>query len=347
VSSVEVWTMGVGLPGMAARQAERAEAAGFDGIAMVDSQNLAGDPYVALTVAAHATDRLKLATGVTNPVTRHPAATAAAIATVQGESGGRAVLGIGRGDSALAHLGHAPAAVDVFERYLAALQAYLRGDAVPFEDPTIDTLQLAGAPAESRMEWVAMAGPKVPVSVAATGPKVLAVAARHAERVTFAVGADPARVSWARDTVLAARPDGDVSLGAYVNVVAHPDRDIALQLAEGGLASFARFSVMHGTPTGPMDDGVRNVLTDVHAKYDMTHHTRAGAAQTTALTPEFAGRFAVLGPAEECAARLRELVGLGLDHLVIIGPSIGADRNESQAAARRFASEVLPALREG
>jgi 5,10-methylenetetrahydromethanopterin reductase len=345
--AAEVWTMGVGLPGMAARQAERAEAAGFDGIAMVDSQNLAGDPYVALAVAARATSTLRLATGVTNPVTRHPAVTAAAIATVQGESGGRAVLGIGRGDSALAHLGQAPAPVPVFERYLIALQAYLAGDAVDFEDPTLGSLGLAGAPVDSRMEWIAMAGPKVPVSVAATGPKVIAIAARHAERVTFAVGADPERIAWARDQVQATRPAGDVSLGAYVNVVAHPDRSTAMDLASGGLASFARFSVMHGRPTGPVDDATSEVLTNVHASYDMTHHTRAGASQTGALTPAFADRFAVLGPADECVARLRALLDLGLDHLVVIGPSIGADREESTAAHRRFSSEVLPALREG
>jgi 5,10-methylenetetrahydromethanopterin reductase len=313
---------------------------------MVDSQNLAGDPYVALALAARATSTLRLATGVTNPVTRHPAVTAAAIATVQGESGGRAVLGIGRGDSALAHLGQAPAPVEVFERYLIALQAYLGGLAVDFEDPTLGALGLAGAPADSRMEWIGMAGPKVPVSVAATGPKVIAVAARHAERVTFAVGADSERVAWARDQVQAARPDGDVSLGAYVNVVAHPDRDTALELASGGLASFARFSVMHGRPTGPVDAATSEVLTNVHAAYDMTHHTRAGASQTSALTSEFASRFAVLGPADECIARLRALLDLGLDHLVVIGPSIGADRDESTSANRRFAAEVLPALRD-
>src|SRR5947208_2352240 len=112
---VEVWTMGVGLPGLTTMQAERAEASGFDGLLLVDSQNLAGDPYVSLALAAKVTDRLKLGTGVTNPVTRHAAATASAIATVQGESGGRAQLGIGRGDSALAHLGRAPAKVDEFE----------------------------------------------------------------------------------------------------------------------------------------------------------------------------------------------------------------------------------------
>src|SRR5262249_27531205 len=114
----EVWTTGAGVPGLAARHAAAAEAAGYDRLALVDSQNLAGDCYGGRALAAQATRRLRLATGVTNPVTRHPAATAAAIAAVHAESGGRAVLGIGRGDSALAHLGYAPAPVAVFERTL-------------------------------------------------------------------------------------------------------------------------------------------------------------------------------------------------------------------------------------
>lgn len=346
--SPEIWSMGVGVPGFAARQAERAEAAGYDGMLVVDSQNLTGDPYVALTAAAHATTRLGLGTGVTNPVTRHPAVTAACIASVQGESGGRAVLGIGRGDSALAHLGRAPAPVPVFERYLQDVQAYLRGDAVAFDEASasIDELRLAGAPTESRMGWIGMVKPKVPVDVAATGPKVLGIAARLADRVTFAVGADADRIAWARDQVRAAAPHGQVpSLGAYVNVVAHPDRDIAFQLASGGLASFARFSVMHGTATGPVDDDTRGVLGNIHAAYDMTHHTQTGSAQTGALTPEFASRFAVLGPAAEVVPRLQALLALGLDRLVIIGPSFGADRDESAVAHRVFAEEVLPALR--
>ena len=91
--------------------AQRAEADGFDGWFVVDSQNLAGDCYVALAQAAAATERIQLGTGVTNPFTRHPAVTASAIASVHAASGGRAVLGIGRGDSALAHLGLAPAPV--------------------------------------------------------------------------------------------------------------------------------------------------------------------------------------------------------------------------------------------
>lgn len=51
------------------------------------------------------------------------AATAAAITSVDRVSDGRAVLGIGRGDSALADVGRAPARVAQFATYLRHLQA--------------------------------------------------------------------------------------------------------------------------------------------------------------------------------------------------------------------------------
>jgi len=363
--TLQVWTLGLSLPKLAARHAAAAERAGFDGFAVVDSQNLAGDCYVALALAAHATTRIRLATGVTNPLTRHPAVTASAIAAVHAESGGRAVLGIGRGDSALAHLGLAPAPVAVFERYLSHLQSYLRGQGIPLEEAAshllnhashagnnrpIDTLRLAGAPPDSRLHWLRPGDGKVSLDVAATGPKVIAAAARHADSITFAVGADIERLKWAIDTARAARtaagldPD-TLALGAYLNVVAHPDASAALRLAEGGVASFARFSVMHGKVQGPAGDGERDVLTRVHQAYDMRHHTMSGAPQTRQLTREFAERFAILGPTGECVRRLREIAALGLSKLMIIGPSAGADAGEATAAMARFATDVLPALR--
>src|SRR5919112_1243237 len=92
---VEMWATHTPEAGTIERQAERAEAAGWDGITFTDSQNLVGDPYVAVALAARATGRLQFATGVTNAHTRHPAALANVAITVQEESGGRFVLGIG------------------------------------------------------------------------------------------------------------------------------------------------------------------------------------------------------------------------------------------------------------
>ena len=88
-----------------AKLALRIEEMGFDLLLTPDTQNLCADPYGQLSLAAANTRTLKLGTGVTNPVTRVAAVTASAMATLQIESAGRAICGIGRGDSSAAHIG--------------------------------------------------------------------------------------------------------------------------------------------------------------------------------------------------------------------------------------------------
>ena len=55
------------------------------------------DPLVALSAAAARTDRIRLGTGICLPAQREPIVTAKAIATLDQESGGRFVFGIGFG----------------------------------------------------------------------------------------------------------------------------------------------------------------------------------------------------------------------------------------------------------
>jgi 5,10-methylenetetrahydromethanopterin reductase len=352
MSAIELWTNGAGMPSAFAQRARRAEADGWDGITIVDSQNLSGDCYVGLAVAAGETARIRLGTGVTNPFTRHAAVTASAIATVHAVSGGRATLGIGRGDSALAHLGYAPASPGVLARYLEQLQGYLRGDDVPFDrGGDLHRLGLAHEPTASRILWLRPGRyPKVPVDVAATGPKVIETAARLADRITFAVGADPARLRWAIDLARTARATagldpGGLGLGAYLNVVVHDDPDQARRLGEAGLSLFARFGAMHGTPTGPTSETERRVMQGIHDAYDMTTHNRSGSAQAAVLTGEFAREYGIFGPPADCAERLAGLVALGLTRLVIVGPSRDAERAEVDRAEARFLEDVAPAVR--
>jgi len=349
---VEMWTTGLAHVEVAPRAAARAEREGWDGMVVVDSQNLSGDPFVGLALAARETSRLALGTGVSNPATRHPAAAAAAIASVHVASGGRAVLGVGRGDSALAHLGLAPAPVEDLERFVRATRAYLRGEAVAFEElrayerdgaRPVDVLGLANRPADSRLHWLPADLPPVPVEVVATGPRVLALAGAVADGAWLAVGADPERVAWAAST---ARAAGATRLASFVNVVTHPDLDTARRLAAGGLTTFARFSAMDGRVRVPIDDDSRRTLQEVHRAYDMERHTRAGSPQASRLTAEFVDRFGVVGAPDHCIARLRELVSLGIERLIVVGPSIDADRDEGTRARRLFVDEVLPALRE-
>lgn len=349
---VELWTNGAGMPPAFVRRAQHAEAAGFDGITIVDSQNLSGDCYIALAMAAAATTRIKLGTGVTNPFTRHPAVTAGAIATVQAVSEGRAHLGIGRGDSALAHLGYAPAAPSTLAAYLTKLQGYLAGEEVPFDEAgDLARLRLANQPRSSRIGWIRPGRyPKVTVDVTATGPKVIAIGATHGDMVSLAVGADPVRVRWGIDTARAARravgldPDA-LRLSAYVNVVVHDDPEVARRLGEGGLSLFARFSAMHGTAVGPGSAEERQTFERIHAAYDMTVHSRSRTPQAALLTSTFAREFGIFGRPAYCIERLRALAALGIERFVVVGPSRDADRAELERAEDRFAAEVMPALR--
>jgi 5,10-methylenetetrahydromethanopterin reductase len=349
---VDVWTTGLAHASVAPRSAERAERDGFDGMVVVDSQNLSGDPFVGLALAARETSRLGLGTGVTNPATRHPAAAAAAIASVHVASGGRAVLGIGRGDSALAHLGLAPAPVDDLERFVRITRAYLRGEGVSFDDlrpyerdgaRPVEVLGLANRPADSRLHWLPTDLAPVPVDVVATGPRVLDLAGRAADGVWLAVGADTERVAWAASR---AREAGATRLSAFVNVVTHPDLPIARALAAGGLTTFARFSAMDGRVRTPIDDASRDTLENVHRAYDMERHTRAGSPQASQLTPEFVDRFGIVGEPAHCIARLTDLIALGIERLIVVGPSIDASRDEAARARQLFVQEVLPAVRE-
>lgn len=338
------------------QQARRAEAAGFDGLFYSDSQNIRLECWVALAVAAKVTSRLKLGTFVTNPVTRHPAVTASAAATLQEVSGGRVVLGVGRGDSSLAYLGYGPVPLARFEGYLQRLQAYLRGEAVAFDPddapglPGLDTLGYQTVPAASRIRWLPAAQPKVPVDIAGSGPKVIALAARLADGVTVAVGADLPRLTAMQDLVRSARQAAGLasapfSTAALLNVVVHPDRDEARRLIAGSVASMGRWSVMQsrGTASVP-DERARAEFLAARAAYDMTHHMESGTSHAAAITPELIDRFGIAGPPDECIERIRAVQALGFDRLVIPGQLMG--NAPSQEVARRLLlDEVLPNIR--
>jgi 5,10-methylenetetrahydromethanopterin reductase len=324
-------------PGRVADLARMAEADGWDGLALTDSQNLSGDVFAALAVAAHVTRNLQLATGASNPATRHPAVVASAMASLQVESGGRAWLGIARGDSALAYLGRKPMPLADFEVALSDVQAYLRGDAI----------ELNGF--SSRIEWLARAHVgKVPVSVAATGPRVIDIAARVADGITFSVGADPARLKPAIEQARQTREAQGLAplrLGAYLNAVAHPDVETARQMVRGRMGVYARFSTMSRSVMDSLSEADRRVAEDLVSSYDLSAHAASGARHEAALADDFVDRFGIVGPSEQVAERLVELIGLGLDHVVIVGHSRNTPREVFAESSRRFGQEVLPMVR--
>lgn len=350
---LEIWRAGGSNTGATRDLAQGVERDGWDGQMFMDSQSLSADPYAQMGAWAAWTDRLLLSPGVTNPFTRNLAVSAASIATIQAISRGRAVLGIGRGDSALAYLGYAPVRLAWFEAALVTLQTLLGGGAVPFADtgstagaaPSHEGLSLGARPEDVRLRWLPEGLAKVPMDVAATGPKVIAMAARIAERVTFSVGAELGRLEWALALARDAEPTPR-SYGAQVVVVCHSDADAAMNVAMHMAPPLARFQVIQGTTVGPADAAMAENMDTIRTGYDMRNHGVTDSQKRLiggGLTPEFVRRFAIVGSPDHCTQRLLALRDAGLERLVVVGP--GFYPASWGDAAGLFVREVLPALR--
>jgi 5,10-methylenetetrahydromethanopterin reductase len=325
-------------PGASAQLARMAEGLGFDSVVFADTQNLTPEVWGQLMLAARDTERIELGTGVTNPGTRDVAVTASAALALQVESHGRAVCGIGRGDSSLAKIGRPPVSISEFEVYVARLQAYLRGEEVDRD----------GTP--SRLEWYADArAPKVPVEIGATGRRVIELAARHADRIVFALGADEERLGRAIDTARRAaaasgRDPDTLRLGAWVNAVVHPDIAVARAAVRGGLSVFAHFSGFAGMKPDAMDPSLRAAALHLRSHYDVRNHGRADAPHAQQLDDAFVDRFGIVGPVETAVRRFQRLAALGLDFCRVVPGSRDAPAEIVSVSMMSLATEVRPAV---
>jgi 5,10-methylenetetrahydromethanopterin reductase len=330
---MDVWLHAFARAGRTADAARQAEEAGYTGLMLADSQNLTAEVWVELALAVAATERLQLGPGVTNPVTRHPAVTASAAATLREESHGRVVLGLGRGDSALSQIGRVPGSAADFERSLRQITGLLRGDVVELDGGVRSTIG-----------WIAGSDqPRVPVAVAASGPQVIRAGARHAQMVDFTVGAEPGRLRWAIDTASAVERDDPASLGAFINVAVDPDRAAARDLIRGSTSILARFAAEVGPGDG-LSEVTRTGIHRLAADYDESLHGQGKAAAAQAMTDEFIDRFAVCGSAAEVLERLQALGELGLDRIIVVPGSLDADPATLARSDERFAGDVLPYL---
>jgi 5,10-methylenetetrahydromethanopterin reductase len=353
---VEFWRHILGAdPHHIAAEAERYEAEGWHGAVMVDSQCLLPEVWSTLALCAARTKTLMLTTGATNPVTRHPAVTAASVVTLQMISNGRAALGIARGDSALATIGVAPLKISRFEGYLEMLQTYLRGESVPLASAgelvgdaphDFDKVAIGTAPKGSRLTWLQPGVPKVPLEVLVTGPKAIEMAARTAEVVILAVGADLDRLRWAIDIAKTAAKAAkrEIKIGLYLPVVPHPDIEVARRLASPLAATTGRFSVMNKQVVGPATAHQREILQKLAASYDVNAHGRIGA-HSSVLDNEFIDMFAVVGEPSRCVDRVREIMSLGLQRFNVLNGSLLPDDEDALLSKTLLSSDVLPGLR--
>ena len=330
-------------PGYTARLALEVEAMGFDYLLCPDTQNLAPDPYGQLSLVADATEKLRMGTGVTNPITRDAAVTATAIMTLQQESGGRAICVIGRGDSSAAHIGVNNATTAQLRTCIERIKAYMAGD-------TIDRNAT-----ESGLRWLKGQDiPPPPIDVACTGPKTIRMAVEVGDRISFAVGSAPERIEWALQTAndhlqKIGRDRSSISIGAFVNLVCDENEKRAINIGRMIAGMVAHFAGMKNAPVDHLPPQLKELAIHMQSQYDMEHHAQEEASHTVEVSDAFVDWFSICGTPEKCRTRLSAIVGQGLDHVYLLGGSpVAHPHGERQAGmirqTRLFADEVLPAL---
>jgi 5,10-methylenetetrahydromethanopterin reductase len=303
------------------------ESLGFGHLWLTDSSLHARNSYVYLTLAAVSSSRLGLGTAVTNPVTRHPAITAAAAATLDEVAAGRFILGIGAGDRPLLALGRKPCAPADLADAIEAIRALWTGDEVSMIAPgfTLDHAKL-------RFD----ARPGLPIFVSASGPRTLELAGGLADGVILLVGLYPDTITWAlehidRGASAAGRPRPHTALFAYGAI--SDDGPAALAAGRSIAAWFPQTAPHLCRLAGLPDD----IAAEVRAKYAGGEFQEAEAAAE--LLPEtFVRRMALSGDARDAAEQIRGVLGAGVDSVHVF--PLGTDR---MATVRGFA-DVMQSL---
>jgi len=305
-----------------------AEEFGYDGVWIADSHSIMRDAYAVLTLLAAKTRRIQLAAGVTLTVTRHPAVLANSWATLQEISGGRAILGIGVGESAVHNLGLKPERLAVLEDKIRVIRALLRGESVDYEGTNI------------QMAW---SNCEVPVVMACSGPKSLQLGGRIADGVLFQVGSSPAFVRYALDNIRkgaeqAGRNLDDLKLYMRVACAVSADREKAREEVKGYAAAAAGTTVKT-VPREYFDEQLWEELVNFKSNYDYAQHASNQARHKELLTDRILDAIAIAGTPSEAVPRFQELAGMGLDGFVW-----PAGMPDPAGYLETFAREVMPQL---
>lgn len=309
-----------------AELAAHAETLGFQGVWVADSQSIFRDAYAALTLCATRTSTMQLATGVTNPLTRHPAVLAGAFATLDELSGGRAVLGMGVGESAIHTIGRRPAKLATMEEITVAVRDLVRGEHVT----------LGGA--ELHLPW---ARREVPIVFASSGPRSLRLSGRVADGVLFQVGAEPEHVRYAIDATHegaheAGRDPGEVRLLARLACSIGHDGAHAREQVKG-YAAAAAGTVFAALPEHVLHPDLAADIRAMKERYDYFEHASQGARHKELMTDRIVDGISISGTPEEAVPRFRRLVECGVQGFVL--PMTG---DAPQETMRLLAEEVIP-----
>jgi probable F420-dependent oxidoreductase len=308
----------------------RAEHLGFRHGWTYDSHILWQEGYILLTLTAAATSTMRLGHCVTNPGIREPTVTASAYATLQAVTGGRMVMGIGRGDSSRRVVGLDPVPVRRFEAALEMIKELMNGRQVRWNDRDL------------HLDW-AEGQPEIPMYVAGYGPRALGVAGRVGDGVIIQL-ADPEITSWIIERARAAAVEAGRDPDALAPIVCAPavvgadlprwrdeTRWFPAMVSNHVKDLIARYGTSGEIPQALTD------YAEAVKDYDYAEHSRVGAEHGKYISDEICDRFCLLGTAQDHISRIRELEALGVRQVNLYAMTSLYDET-----LERYGREIIP-----
>ena len=320
------------------------EEAGFDGVGILDSQMLERDVFVSMAVAAQATSRIRLASAVLNPMTRHLSVIASAAKTVSELAPGRVEFWIGRGFSSVQTIGIPPATVRQMRRCVVTLKSLLSGEDVSFNGAT------------SRMRHGDDDLPRI--FIAAHGPRTIEVAGEVADGVLLQVGIHPASVEVARRHLeigakRAGRNPDDLEIILCATTIILDDqqeaREAARPLCVQRLMEESHAPYLHaaGIETGDLEiprAALDELYPDIPHAEDWEKAKELCAFLPDDILAQLCDAIGLIGTPDYCAQQLRKAEANGIKHLYLMtGETYQFPHRELQA----FRDTIFPALGRG
>jgi 5,10-methylenetetrahydromethanopterin reductase len=316
------------------------EEAGFDGVGLLDSQMLERDVFVSMALSLQATSRIRVASAVTNPVTRHVSVLASAAKTVAELAPHRVEFWLGRGYSCVQTIGVKPASVRQMRESVLTLKQLLAGQEVSFNGVT------------SRMRHGDAA--KVPIYISATGPRAIELAGEVADGVVLQIGLHPTAVEIARQHLAAGaeragRNPDDVELILTATTIVHDDqqeaREMARPLCVQRLMEESHAKWLRETSIGAegleLPKELWELYPDVPHAEDWEKAKSLCAFLPDDLLAQLCDFIGLIGTPEYCARRLKELEASGIGHIYLM---TGATYEFAHSELRAFKEAVFPAL---
>ena len=279
------------------------EEAGYSHIWVGDSHLIWREAYINMAAMMLNTKKVKLGTGVTNPLTRHPSVVASGYATLEEYDPGRMIVGIGLGDSSVETMGMKPSTLANFEKSLAMMRAILDGKEAELPTGKIHLLH----PCKTR----------VPIYIAASGPKMLELSGRIADGIIVLVGIADDYIAHAKEKIAAgARAAGrkleDINLVLWVPCAVSDTAN-----AKDAVKAHVARVVAHPLPY-VLDPDEQKVLAEIRKTYDYYHHMNQAANHAEVIPDWLVDKFAIAGTVAECRQQIERLKKAGIQQIAII-----------------------------